>query len=67
MRITIIFQNNGKTNQILLMINFQSLNRKLTLNPYQMTKMCEMLLKLEGFQYDKALYLISGYQHILYQ
>ena len=41
-----------------------NLNKKLKQKPYPMPKTNEMLLKLEGFQYDTSLDLNIGYYHI---
>ena len=43
---------------------FRNLNKQLKEKPYSMPKLNEMLLKLEGFQYDKSLDLNMGYHHI---
>ena len=41
-----------------------NLNKQLKRKSYPMPKINEMLLKLEGFQYAKSLYLNMRYSHI---
>ena len=45
-------QPKPKTNRVRFLSDFRNLNRQLKHKPYHMPKVCEMLLNLEGFQYD---------------
>ena len=57
-------QTKPKSNQLSFLIDFRILNKKLKQKPYPIQKITEMLLKLEGFQYDTSLDLNLGYYHI---
>ena len=53
-----------RSNQVCFLSEFINLNKRLKKKPYPMTKINEMLLKLEGFQYATPLDLNTGYDHI---
>ena len=57
-------QPRPKLNQARFISNFRNLNKQLKQKPHPMTKINEMLLKLEGFQYSTPLDLNMGYYHI---
>ena len=57
-------QPKAKTNRVIFLSDFWNLNRQLKLNPYPMSKICERILKLEGFKYTTSLDLNMGYYHI---
>ena len=54
-------QHKAKTNLVILLSDFCNLNIQLKNKPYQMPKMCKMILQLEGFQYDTSLDLYIGF------
>ena len=54
-----------KTDCIRFLSNFRNPERQLKHKPYNMPKICEMLLNLEGFQCATSLDLNLGYYHIL--
>ena len=53
-----------KSNLVRFLSDFRNLNKQLKQKPYPMPKTNEILLKLEGFQYDTSLDLNMGYYHI---
>ena len=55
---------NLKTKLVRFLSEFRNKNKQLKRKPYQMLKINEMLLKLEGFQYATSLYLNMVYYHI---
>ena len=57
-------QPKSKTNRVRFLSDFHNLNMQLELKPYPMPKICEILLNLEGFQYNTSLDLNMGYYHI---
>ena len=57
-------QPKPKSNRVHFLSDFRNLNKQLNRKPYPMTKINEMLLKLEGFQYATSLDLNMGYYHI---
>ena len=58
------FEQPKKTNIVQFISNFRNLNWKVKHELYAMTKVQEMLLKLEGFKYDMSLKLNIEYYHI---
>ena len=60
-----ILKPKHKTNQVRFLSDFRNLNKQLKRKPYPMSKINEMLLKLEGFQDATSLGLNMGYYHIL--
>ena len=57
-------QPKAKTNCVRFLSDSRNLNRQLKRNPYPMTKIREMLLKLEGFKYATSLELKIVYYNI---
>ena len=57
-------QPKPKMNCFRLLTDFRNLNRKLKCKPYPIPKICEVLLKREGFKYATSLDLNMGYYHI---
>ena len=57
-------QPKTKSNQVHFLIDFMNLDKQLKQKLYPMTKINEILLKLEGFQYSTSLDLNMGYYHI---
>ena len=55
---------NLKQNRVCFLSDIRNLNKRIKQKPRPMPKINEMLLKLEGFQYDTSLYLNKGYYHI---
>ena len=56
-------QPKPKSNQVRFLSDFRNLNKQLKRKTYTMPKINQMLLKLEGFQYDTSLDLNMGYYH----
>ena len=54
-------QPKPKTNQLCFLNEFIYLNNQLKRKPHPMPNINEILLKLEGFQYDTSLDLNMGY------
>ena len=50
--------------QVHFLSDFRNLNKQLKRKPYLMPKVCDMLLKLEGFKYAMSLEPNMGYYHI---
>ena len=50
-----------KSNWVRFIGDFRNLNKQLNRKPYPMTKINEVLLKVEGFQYSTPLDLNIGY------
>ena len=57
-------QPKPKSNQVRFISDFRNLNKQLKCKPYPMPNINEMLLKLEGFKYDKSFDLNMGHYHI---
>ena len=57
-------QAKPKSNIVGFISDFSNINKQLKRNQYLMPKVDEMLLKLEGMQYDKSLDLNMVYYHI---
>ena len=57
-------QQKVKTNRVRFLSDFRNLNRQLKRKPGPIPKIREMLLNLEGFQYDTSIDLNMGYYHI---
>ena len=51
-------------NRIIFLSDFWNLNRQPKHKLYPMPKICELILKLEGFKYATLLDLNMGYYHI---
>ena len=56
--------NLNQKNWVCFLSGFRNINKQLKHKPYPMPKINEMLLKLEGFRYDKSLDLNMVYYHI---
>ena len=56
-------QQKPKTDRIIFLSDFRNLNRQLKQKPYPMSKIREMILHSEGFQYATSLELNMGYYH----
>ena len=57
-------QPKAKTNRVRFLGDFRNFNRQLKRNTYPIPTIREMILNLEGFQYDISLDLSMGYYHI---
>ena len=57
-------QPKPKTNQVIFLSDYRTLNKQLKHETYPMPKIKELLFKWEGFQYDNSLDLNMGYYHI---
>ena len=57
-------QPKHKSDRLRFLSEFRNLNKELKKKPHPMSKMNEMLLKLEGFQYGTSLDLNMGYYNI---
>ena len=53
-----------KSNRVRLLSDFRNINKQLKQNLHPISKINEILLKLEGFQYATSLDLNMGYYHI---
>ena len=57
-------QPKAKSYLVRFLSNLWHLNRKLKRKPYPMTKICEMILKPEGFKYAMSMDFNMGYYHM---